>query len=43
MYDYEIEFLYAFSLNKMKAVILPTSSQEINVKLLHVHLASVIH
>ena len=27
----------------IKAVILPTSSQEINVKLLHVHLASVIH
>ena len=32
----KIEFLYAFSLNKMKAVIIPKSSQKINVKLLHV-------
>ena len=33
---YKIEFLYAFSLNKMKAVIIPKSIQKINVKLLHV-------
>ena len=35
--DYKIEFLYTFSLKRMKTVIIPKSSQKIKVKVLHVN------